>query len=54
MKNGVPFHIALGMTRAEADALVLSKTERIAMSIMFGEIKGSKFNWRDFDWEKPQ
>jgi hypothetical protein len=54
MKNSAPFHVAFGMTSEAADVFLLDRFERVAMSIVFGELDGAKFNWRDFSWEKPQ
>lgn len=52
MRNGVPFHVAFGMTREQADLVQLNWTERSAMSIIFSECEGAKFNWSRMEFEE--
>lgn len=54
MKNNAPFHVAFGMTREMADTFVFDRLERIAMTIVFGELEGARFNWANMEWEKPK
>lgn len=54
MKNNAPFHVAFGMTKPMADVFILERLERVAMSIVFGELEGAKFNWQQMAWEKPE
>ena len=54
MKNNAPFHVAFGITREAADVLVLDRFERMAMSIILGELEGATFDWRNMAWEKQQ
>jgi hypothetical protein len=51
MRNGVPFHNALGMTSEEAARVRLDTVERTAMTIIFSEFEGNRFNWSTMTWD---
>ena len=54
MRNNVPFHLAFGLTAAEADYLILDPIELAAMSIHFSEFEGARFNWSQLRFEEPK
>jgi hypothetical protein len=54
MKNGAPFYVAFGMSREMADTFVFDRLERLAMTIVFGELEGAKFDWGNMAWKEPK
>jgi hypothetical protein len=52
VRNGVPFHIAFGMTREQADQVQLNSMERAAMSIIFSECEGATFDWARMEFKE--
>ncbi|MGH8220884.1 MAG: hypothetical protein ACREUT_20305 [Steroidobacteraceae bacterium] len=42
----------MGVSRAKAEELVLDRTERAALSIIFSEFEGSIFNWTTMEFEE--
>jgi hypothetical protein len=40
---GVPYDVALA----------LEGTERLAYTVIFGELRGYRFDWRRLTWEMP-
>ncbi len=54
MRNGVPFHVAFGLSSRHAEALALDRTERAAMSVIFSEFEGNKFNWELMEFEETK
>lgn len=54
MKNGVPFHTALGMPKERADTWRVDDIERRAFSINFSIFEGGKFNWNTMKFEEPK
>jgi len=47
VKSGVPFSVVF-------DVATLDPHERDAMSIVFSELDGARFNWQVWDWEKQE
>jgi len=47
VKNGVPFPTVF-------DVVTLEPHERDAMSIVFSELDGAKFNWQNWQWEEQK
>jgi hypothetical protein len=54
MKNGVPFHTALSMSKERADAWRIDEIERRAFSINFSIFEGGKFNWNTMRFEESR
>ncbi len=52
MKNGVPFHVALGHRSDAPQPVQLDKIERMAMSITFSELEGGEFDFNSMSWRK--
>lgn len=50
MKYGVPFDVAFAMSEGEPELNAMG----LAMTVIFGEFEGGKFNWENFEWEKRQ
>lgn len=53
MKNGVPFHVALGIPEREMHGFRLDKIEMSAMQIIFQELDGAvRFNFDTEEFEE--
>jgi hypothetical protein len=52
MKNGVPFHVAFGMSHEESSGIRFDAVERTAFTIIFGILEGAEFNWRKMCFEE--
>lgn len=47
MKNGVPFHMVFKVDE-------LMRHEKFAMTIVFSEFEGAKFNFDSWSWEEKK
>jgi hypothetical protein len=49
VRNGVPFLVAFG-----DGCEFLNDDERVAMSILFSEFEGGKFDFDSMSWKRPE
>jgi hypothetical protein len=54
VKNGVPFHIALGQWSDAPQPIKLDRLERMAMAITMSEHEGAHFDFHTMSWRKPE
>lgn len=54
MKNGVPFHVALGHPSDAPVPVQLDRFERMAMSIVMSELEGGEFDFDTMLWKEPK
>jgi hypothetical protein len=48
VKNGVPFDVAFAYVSGDP----LLQAEGTAMAVVFGEMEGGRFDWKNMRWEK--
>ena len=52
MRNGVPFSVAFGMDAGDLDTYRMPDDVRIALSVVFGQFDGNRYNWATHKWEE--
>lgn len=52
VRNGVPFSVAFGMDAGDLDTYRMPDDVRIALSVVFGQFDGNRYNWATHKWEE--